>query len=341
MDPITRSQFFTYLIEGLNDRALHYVGFGSGVIMNAIAFGLMSFFLIRAASSIAEGIVGGGAGITVDVGQNMRAHTQAAVVPVAASAGKAGLAVGGWGVGKIKDLKDRFSNRSGSTDGSRGGSDRNETGSRSAPLGTYNGGSNRNETGSREAPLGTRGGGSNRTENSPPVDVRGLRGESNRGAGADQTENRGGSPSSSGSSTGGGLSHMTSEEKKVIESMAQKSNSISALKNLAEDIAFVEELKAKKLDKDGYKQAIDGHQWKTENQAAMKHFAEEAYVRSNKHMSSLYGDTVAGALKEQNVVKLRTDLAPITERMRSELEQGTKASVFLADLSASVKNTGG
>ena len=330
-DMITRSEFFTMLMKGEDTKALGYAGFGSGIFMNTIAFCAMSFGLLSAASKLASAIAGGGANL--GVGSGMTAPIVVAGKG-AQAVGNAAVAtsVAAWGLGgKIGSAIKRRSG-GGSSGGSNGSSGSNETSSRSAPLGTYDGGS----SGSGDR---------------PPVVVQGPKGDKgdkgDKGENADQAESRGGSPSSGGSyaaggsSSGSGLSHMTSEEKKVVESMAQKPNSVSALKNLSEDIAFIEELKAKKLDKDSYKQAIDGHQWKTENQAAMKHFAEEAYVRSDKHMPSLYGDTVAGALKEQNVVKLRTDLDPITERMRSDLERGTKVSVFLADLSDSVKHAGG
>ena len=335
-DSISRSQFFEYLIEGKDGLAASFVGFGSGMFMNAIAFCAMSFGLLGAASKLASSIAGGGG--EIGVGKSM-------ATPIAL-AGKGAQAVGtaafvgsSMAAGKIGSaLKDRFGGRGGSGSGS--GSDESST--RAAALGTYGGGSD-GSSGSGSGSANNSGSGTDDSAKPAPIIIKGDKGD--KGENAEQTESRGGGPSSGGSRSGNdgspALGNMSSEEKKVVADMAKKPNSVNVLKSLSDDIAFIEELRAQKPDRDAYKKAIDGHQWKTENQAAMKHFADEAYTRSDRYMPSLYEDTVSGALKDQNVIKLRTDFAPMSERMRKEFEGGNKVSAFLSAMADDVKKAGG
>ena len=89
----TRDEFFQMLIRGEDTEAAKYVSFGSGLILNCIAFTAMGWTLLDTAAVLANSFVGGGANVKTDIG-NQSVASAAKIGNVAVSGAKMGVKVG-------------------------------------------------------------------------------------------------------------------------------------------------------------------------------------------------------------------------------------------------------
>ncbi|MBR6412796.1 MAG: hypothetical protein IKS41_06540 [Alphaproteobacteria bacterium] len=96
----TREWFFNQLIAGNDEEAKKYAGWGSGLILNCIAFTFLGWSMIGKAEVIANSFVGGAGNIQLNVG-NQTAATVAKGGNVVMAGAKATANVTLWAGGKV------------------------------------------------------------------------------------------------------------------------------------------------------------------------------------------------------------------------------------------------
>jgi len=96
----TRADFFNLLIAGEDEEAKKYASWGSGLVLNCIAFTLLGWQLLEKAETLANSFIGGGGNIQLNVG-NQTVATLAKEGQVAWSGAKAGAKVSLWAGKKV------------------------------------------------------------------------------------------------------------------------------------------------------------------------------------------------------------------------------------------------
>ncbi|MDY6408150.1 MAG: type IV secretion system protein [Pseudomonadota bacterium] len=314
-----RADFFNMLIAGQDEEAKKYTTFGSGLILNCIAFTFMGWVLMGKAETLANTFIGGGGNVQLNIG-NQTAATLAKEGKVVWSGAKMAGNVGLWAGKKIggrilKSAKGRFkgSPQSGAGNGSGGGNSgggNSDGGGNIPPPPTQNPTVIPGERGERgdRGPQGERGPEGQRTDsqrgsNNPlmpvatnvreaitPPDVAqptarsvaaDRRQETTTGTGRpnQSTATMGASHQAQPSSAQAILATLSPERLRAVQDLAKKGGQVPQLQKLSQDVAFIENSLGMKQG--DFERAMKERTWLTDGKR-MQNFANDLYAYKDK-----------------------------------------------------------
>lgn len=269
--------FWQALMTGKDNQALVYVKFGSGFIMNAIAFSAMSFMLLGAAEPLANTFASAGGDIGVGNGMAGLAARGAGVAWAGTKlAAKAGTALGGAIIRKAGSK-----GSSGDVGGSSGWTNTSDSKS-SSHMGHFNEGT---QTSSGETDSGRDFSGDSASTDSNSGEVTSREntyGDRNsQGSTSSKIENSSNLTDSTPSDSNfGSMGAISSGRKNALEeAVKHRASSDSCLKNLVEDCSFIEGKLS--LSRDSFNDEMRKHSWKG-NSGRMRDLASKLYQYGDK-----------------------------------------------------------